>query len=286
MTGIATKLRHGLALAALLALTACGGGQDNKSTQPAAEAPPAAAEAPAPAPAAEPAAPATTQAAQPPQAAAGVQESTTEPADGGEQLKLASSAPPAAEPKWRFQEGTDYKVLTAAQGTTSSPDKIEVAEAFWYGCPHCYQFDPMITDYAAKLPSDVAFVRVPVMWNPTNQIHARIFYTAQALGKVDEMHAAIFREIHLNKKMLTDETDIQEFFERFGVSAADFQKTFRSFAVEGQLTRAKELTERYQIRSVPIIIVNGKYNTDAPGIKNFDNMLEVVNELIERERRR
>jgi thiol:disulfide interchange protein DsbA len=123
------------------------------------------------------------------------------------------------------------------------------------------------------------------MWNPTNQIHARLYYTAQVLGKVEEMHTAIFREIHVNRNMLTTEEDIQKLFAQFGVGQEDFRKTFRSFAVEALLNRAKELTEDYEVRSVPILIVNGKYNTDAPGIKSYDNMLQVVNELIERERR-
>ena len=114
------------------------------------------------------------------------------------------------------------------------------------------------------------------MWNPTNQIHARLFYTAEALGKIDEMHSAIFREIHVNNKMLTDEDEIQDFFGKFGVSAADFDKTFRSFAVEGQLARAKDLTKRYEIRGVPVIIVDGKYTTNAPGIKTHDDMLAVT----------
>jgi thiol:disulfide interchange protein DsbA len=86
--------------------------------------------------------------------------------------------------------------------------------------------------------------------------------------------------------MLTKEADIEAFFGKFGVSAADFQKTFRSFAVEGQLKRARDLTDRYQVRSVPVLIVNGKFSTEAPGVKNFEEMLAVANELIERERRR
>jgi thiol:disulfide interchange protein DsbA len=278
--------RRWLAVGALVLMAACGGATESET--PTAEAPPASpavseeASAQAPAPAEEPSADPAPAAEEP----AGVQESTSaEAPGGGEQLKLASAAP-GPEPKWRFREGQDFKVLTSAQGVTSSPDKIEVAEAFWYGCSHCYQFEPRINDYAAKLPGDVAFVRIPVMWNPTNQIHARLFYTAQVLGKLDEMHTPIFREIHVNKNMLVKEEDIQRFFERFGVGAADFQKTFRSFAVDGLLNRARELTERYQVRSVPMLIVNGKYNTDAPGIKNFDMMLEVTDELIERERRR
>lgn len=270
------RARHTLALLLFAVVTACGGNEagGNEPATPA-----QAQKAPA-VPAA--ATPAPTQSTAP----AGVQESTGgEAADGGEQLKLASAAP-ASAPAWRFQEGQDFKVLTAAQGTTSSPDKIEVAEAFWYGCPHCYQFDPLVSDWAAKLPADVSFVRLPVMWNPTNQIHARVYYTALALGKTEEMHAAIFRELHVNGQELTKESDIETFFGKFGVSAADFQKTFRSFAVEGQLKRARELTERYQVRSVPIVIVNGKYTTEAPGVKNFRDIIAVSNELIERERQR
>jgi thiol:disulfide interchange protein DsbA len=281
-----TGSRHALAAAVIALLAACGGQQGNEGATPAADtaAGPATAAPAAPAaPAAEAPAPAPAEAGAAAAAPASVQETTAD-AGGGEQLRLASAADP--EPQWRFQEGQDFKVLTTAQGITGTPDKIEVAEAFWYGCGHCYQFDPVIGDYAAKLPADVRFVRIPVMWNPTNQIHARLYYTAQALGKLEEIHTAVFREIHVNENMLTKEEDIQALFGKFGVSAEDFQKTFRSFAVEGQLKRAKDLTERYQVRSVPMLIINGKYNTDAPGIKSYDNMLQVVSELVERERRR
>jgi protein dithiol oxidoreductase (disulfide-forming) len=276
---ITSGLRHWLAVAAVAVLAACGSPAGNGNTAPPAEPPPAPAQA-APQAAAPAAAPAPAAAAP-----AAVQESAApEAGSGGEQLKLASAAAAANETKWRYQEGQDFKVLTAAQGTTGAPGKIEVVEVFWYGCPHCYQFDPTVTDWAKKLPGDVNFGRLPVMWNPTNQIHARIFYTAVALGKIDTMHSAIFHEIHVNKKMLTEEDEIQEFFGTFGVSASDFKKTFRSFAVEGQLARAKDLTQRYQVRSVPLLIVDGKYSTDAPGIKSYDNMFAVTDELIERER--
>ncbi len=280
-----SSLRHWMILAAVTALAACGGpASSNGSTPAASEAqPPPASTAPT-------AAQASTATAAPvaPAPEAGVQETAPVVAasDGGEQLKLASAAPPATEPRWRFREGEHFSVLTTAQGTSGTPGKIEIAEAFWYGCPHCYEFDPRISEWASSLPADVSFVRLPVMWNPTNQIHARVFYTAQALGKLGEMHTAIFREMHVEKKMLTSEDEIEAFFARFGVSAADFRKTFRSFTVEGQLKRAKDLTERYQIHSVPMLIVNGKYTTNAPGIKNYEEMLAVVTELTERERQR
>lgn len=278
---IASRLHHWALVLAVGLLAACGSPSGNgTSVEPTPPPAPAAGKAEqAPAPAADTAKPAASP------APAGVQESAA--ADtGGEQLKLASAAAPAGEPNWRFKEGTDFKVLTTAQGTTGAPGKIEVTEAFWYGCPHCYQFDPLLQEWVKKLPADVSFVRLPVMWNPTHQIHARLYYTALALGKIDEMHSAIFREMHVEKHMLTTEDEIQAFFARFGVSAEEFRNTFRSFAVESQLKRAKELTERYQVRSVPLLIVDGKYSTDAPGIKNLEDMLAVANELIERERRR
>jgi thiol:disulfide interchange protein DsbA len=273
-------LRHwGIALG-LGVLAACGSPPSSgTATTPTPPAPAATQPDAPPAPAAE-AAPATAP-------VPAVQETAAaDGGTGGEQLKLASAATPAAEGNWRFKEGTDFKVLTTAQGTTGAPGKIEVTEAFWYGCPHCYEFDPMLQDWVRRLPADVAFVRLPVMWNPTNQIHARVFYTAQALGKLDQMHSAIFREIHVEKRQLTSEDEIQAFFGKFGVSADEFQKTFRSFAVESQLKRAKDLTERYQVRSVPLLIVDGKYSTDGPGIKSREDVLMVTTELIERERRR
>jgi thiol:disulfide interchange protein DsbA len=277
---IRSGLRRWLTVVTAAALIGCGSPSENSSNAPAPESSPQSAET-APEPAAPPAG-----STQPGTQPAGVQESVAaESGDGGEELKLASAATAAGETNWRYQEGQDFKVLTTAQGTTGAPDKIEVIEAFWYGCPHCYQFDPIISEWAKQLPGDVRFVRMPVMWNPTHQIHARLFYTAVALGKIDRLHTEIFREIHVNQNMLTSEEDIQAFFARFGVSADEFKKTFRSFGVESQLARAKDLTQRYQVRSVPLMIVNGKYNTDAPGVKSFENSLAVVAELIERERR-
>ena len=175
-------------------------------------------------------------------------------------------------------------MLTTAQGTSSAPDVIEIAEVFWYGCPHCFNFDPYLKKWAPELPDDARFIRLPVMWNPTNQIHARVFYTAEALNKLDVMHDAIFKEMHTNKKPLTNEDDIREFFARFDVSEEEFNSTFRSFGVESKLKRAQNLTQRYRVQSVPLLVINGKYLTTGPGVKNFDDMLAVADELIERER--
>jgi thiol:disulfide interchange protein DsbA len=218
-----------------------------------------------------------------------VEESDAEEAeDLGDRIVLASAEPEAEKPArtdWKYSANQHYTALTSAQGTSSAPDKIEVAEVFWYGCSHCYNFDPIIQNWENDLPSDVSFVRLPVMWNPTNEIHARIFYAADALGKLEEMHDEIFKEIHINKKTLTSESEIEKFFARFGVSSDDFAGAFRrSPSVEKNITRARNLTTRYGIRSVPVLVVNGKYVTSGSGIKNFNDLLAVAGELVERER--
>lgn len=196
----------------------------------------------------------------------------------------ASPAPPAGG--WQYQEGTHFSRLTAAQGTSSAPGKIEVAEVFWYGCSHCYNLEPTLTDWRNKLPSDVAFVRIPVMWNPTNEIHGRIYYTSQALGKEAAITAAMFRAIHQENRPMTEEQDIQVLFAANGVSAADFNQTFRSFSVESQLKRAKDLTLKYRVRGVPLLVIDGKYTTDGPQIRSHQDLPALTEELIQRERQR
>jgi thiol:disulfide interchange protein DsbA len=216
---------------------------------------------------------------------AGEADTSSSPADEAIVLAQSESAPAQEDaPQWQFSEGQHFTMLTTAQGTSSAPDVIEVAEVFWYGCPHCFNFDPYLKKWAPELPDDVRFIRLPVMWNPTNQIHARIFYTAEALNKLDVMHDAVFKEMHANRKPLTSENDIRNFFSRFDVSEEEFNSTFRSFGVESKLKRAKNLTQRYRVQSVPLLVINGKYLTTGPGVKNFDDMLAVAEELIERER--
>ena len=208
-------------------------------------------------------------------------------AESDDVIVIADTTPESeagTQKRWKYSPETHYTILTTAQGTSSAPDVIEVTEVFWYGCPHCYNFDPYLEKWKANLPEDVNFVRLPVIWNPTNQIHARIFYTAEALGKLDEVHEAIFRAMHRDKQTLATEASIQAFLLDFGISEQEFNDTFRSFAVESKLQRAKNLTQRYRIQSVPLLVTNGKYLTQGSEIKNFDEMLAVTDELIERER--
>ena len=207
------------------------------------------------------------------------------PAGISRDIVLAQADPGETSPAsgWKYQAGQEFTRFASAQGTSSAPDKVEVAEVFWYGCPHCYNFDPVLNEWKQSLADDVSFVRIPVIWSPTHEFHARAFYTAEALGKLDQIHPAFFRAIHIDNNPLTTEEAVRELFEEFGVSGEEFERSFNSFAVSSKLNRARTLTRNYQVRSVPIMIVNGKYATSSQ-LRTFDDVLDVVDELVTRER--
>ena len=171
-------------------------------------------------------------------------------------------------------------------------DKIEVAEFFWYGCPHCYSFEPTINAWAAEAPASVRFVRIPVVWNRAHEMHARAFFTQDvlarngALADGEGLHEAAFQEIQQRGNRLTSEDSIRRLFERFGVSAENFDRTWNSFEVDQKMRVAQDLGRRYQVQSVPAIVVNGKFKTSGPEAGSYDLVPDVIDELIVRESQR
>ena len=177
-------------------------------------------------------------------------------------------------------EGTDYRLLSPAQPTISGTDKVEVAEFFQYGCGGCYQLEPHLEAWAESgKPDNVELVRVHVAWNALAKLHAQAFYTAQALGKADEINAAFFAEIHRNRNSLETEAKLAAFFEDFGVSREDFTKTFNSFSVHTNVQRAEELTRRFRVSQTPTLIVEGKYVTEGGLAGSYANWFEIINQL-------
>jgi thiol:disulfide interchange protein DsbA len=184
-----------------------------------------------------------------------------------------------------LKEGGNYKLIQPAVPPSSPPGKVEVVEVFWYACGHCYLLEPKLETWArtGKAPY-VDFVRQPATWNEVLKTHARVFYTAELLGKLPQLHADIFREINLKGNRLDNPESIEAFFVSHGVPKADFQKAFSSFAVESKLRRADDLNRRYRITGTPTVIVNGKYMTDVGMAGSEENLFEVVNALAAKEK--
>ena len=204
-------------------------------------------------------------------------------------LILAQAAVPAAPQEWKFEEGTNFTRMVPTQPTVGGADKIEVAEIFWYGCSHCYDFETYISRWLEKKPASVRFVRIPAIWNPLVKMHAQLYYTEEVLvknGKIADpaqFHAAVFAEYHRRGNRMASESAIQAVFERQGVSAEDFQNTWSSFEVAQKLRVAQDLARRYSITSVPTIVVNGKYRTGAVEAGGYPALIELIDELIARE---
>ncbi|MEY2920620.1 MAG: hypothetical protein RL261_1925 [Pseudomonadota bacterium] len=198
----------------------------------------------------------------------------------GVMLLAAGTASAAFTP----QQGVHYKLLTPAQPTDVAPGKVEVVEVFWYACGHCYLLEPKLEAWERSgKPANAQLVRLPATWNNTLKTHARVFYTMELLGK-QNLHPEIWREINLKGNRLDTPAAIEAFFTSHGVSKADFQRAFASFAVDSKIMKAEDLNRRYKISGTPTVIVNGKYVTDVGMAGSEDRLFEVINALVAKEK--
>jgi len=167
---------------------------------------------------------------------------------------------------------------------TDSGGKIEVVEFFWYGCPHCYTIDPEVKAWLKKKPEDVVFRHVPAPLNPRWAAHARFFYAAEILGVADKLHKPLFEAMHKENRRLFDKESLLEFAGEQGVDKEEFRKAWDSFAVALRVQRAKKLAEQYQIDSVPVFGVNGKYKTSVSLTGSSGKLFEIIDKLISEEK--
>lgn len=191
---------------------------------------------------------------------------------------LMASAQPA-----KFVAGTNYHVLETPVRTRDS-GKIEVVEVFWYGCSHCYHFEPLIKQWKKGLAADVDFWNSPAMWNGAMKLHAQAFYTAEALGVAEKLHEPLFTTLVVERKRLANPDDIEDLFADYGVDREAFKKTFKSFSVNSKVKQADARARSYKISGTPELVVNGKYRVTAKLAGGQKQMLDVANFLIAKER--
>lgn len=179
--------------------------------------------------------------------------------------------------------GESYELVSPAQ-PTQSDGKIEVIELFWYGCPHCYHFEPELQAWLKHKPDDVMFRRIPALFNEQWVVHARAYYAAEALGMVDKLHEPLFDAIHKDGKRIMDEESIIKFAASQGIPEQQFREAYDSFAVDKKVRQAMMATRDYGITGVPALIVNGKYRTSPSLAGGADQVLKVIDTLVAKER--
>jgi protein dithiol oxidoreductase (disulfide-forming) len=291
-----------------LVLSACGR-QQGGSARPSANAPPTSALNPPPAKAPAPAAPAIAAAPGKPsnQNKDGSETMEESAGDNGTHNALlaavastviaatpSAAAQPLAGPTI-WQEGVNYTRIVPAQPTSVPAGQVEVLEFFWYACPHCYAIDPQIETWRKSKPPFVTFARVPVTWTDGHRSLARLFYALQDLGKLDQLHAEVFKEIHVSGNPLVapdaGDTDQSEriqmaWAQKEGITQDAFKSAYHSFAVDKNVTNADELVQRYRIDGVPTFVINGKYIADVRTAGSPEKLLALVGDLAAQEHKR
>jgi thiol:disulfide interchange protein DsbA len=157
-------------------------------------------------------------------------------------------------------EGKAYQKLKTPLNLAKT-GKIEVVEFFWYACPHCFAFEPTLEPWVGKLPPDVHFRRVPVAFDALKEVHQQIFYTWEALGLVETMHAKTFNRFHVQHKPINRESDMMEFAQESGLDVVKVKQAWESFSVQTKMRQAKQFSEDYQIDGVPEIGIQGRFTT-------------------------
>ena len=180
-----------------------------------------------------------------------------------------------------YTEGVDYKKLAPQQ--TDTGDKIEVLEFFWYGCPHCYTFEPYIDAWKKTKPANVEFVRVPAIFRPDWEVQARTYYALSAMGVIEDLHIKIFTAIHKDKKRLNKKELLTDFVVKNGVDRKKFEEEYNSFAVDSMVRKAKKKQTAYKLQGVPAIAVNGKYLTSGSMAGSYDNLVKILDYLVSKE---
>jgi protein dithiol oxidoreductase (disulfide-forming) len=227
------------------------------------------------------------------------------PGDTGSQNKLlaavastvaaaTSTASAAATSGTQWQDGVNYTRTVPAQPTNVPAGQVEVLEFFWYACPHCYALEPSVQTWLKSKPAYITFTRVPVEWNEGHRSLAHLFYALEAMGKLNDVHGEIFKEIQVNGNPLigpdpnnaaSAERTQLSFIKKLGLSDADFEKAYQDMNVQTAMQRADQLVERYRVTAVPTFVVNGKYTTDVTMAGGPEKLMSLLSDLAAQEHR-
>jgi len=176
-----------------------------------------------------------------------------------------------------FRLGKDYVTISKPL-PVKQDGVVEVLEIFWYGCGHCYNLEPVIANWSKKKDSSVKLTKMPVTWGPAHQLHAKLFYTIEALGLGDKGHAAVFTSIHKESNYLASDEAVFKFLETFNFDRAEIKKQMNSFSVKQKVKKAVEISRQLKVTAVPMLFIDGQYKIEAK--RSHSEMLEVADYVI------
>ncbi len=181
-----------------------------------------------------------------------------------------------------YTGGIDYRELIPRVDPGLPAGRIQVVEVFWYGCPHCYTFEPLVNEWSRNLPEQVEFTHMPATFNDLWALHARVYYAAVELDVLEEVHQPFFDAIHAQGRNMRSESAVLRFIDQRGLDADAFRDAMRSEAVGEAITEAGLLIQAFQIEGVPSMVVDGRAMVSAGMAGSHEGMLRVVDHLIEK----
>ncbi|HDR9202800.1 TPA: thiol:disulfide interchange protein DsbA/DsbL [Burkholderia vietnamiensis] len=176
--------------------------------------------------------------------------------------------------------GKDFEVMKSPQPVSAPAGKVEVIEFFWYGCPHCYEFEPTLEAWVKKQGANIDFKRVPVAFRDDFVPHSKLYYAVSALGIAEKVTPAIFNAIHKQKNYLLTPQAQADFLATQGVDKKQFMDAYNSFSVQGQVKQSAELMKNYAIDGVPTVVVQGKYKTGPAYTNSIPGTAQVLDYLV------
>lgn len=184
------------------------------------------------------------------------------------------SAPPVA--------GVDYKVLEPTAPLLSHAlNKVQVLAFFAYSCPHCNNLEPFLEPWIRKQSANKVFVqRVPVAFNKRLLGHSRLYYTLEAMGRLD-LHEKFFHALHVENKQIIDDKQIIDWAVAQGLNRTQLTQMFNSFGVESKVQAANKLVQDYHLDGVPAIAVAGKYVTSPAITDSNERTMQVTDWLVQ-----
>lgn len=191
---------------------------------------------------------------------------------------LAAEPAQSASAQPSFQEGIHY--LRLANPQPGGGDQIEVIEFFWYGCPHCADFDPYMQRWKDSKPAGVKVTLLPAIFRPDWAVGAQAYYALEMLDAPDKVHAGIFDHIHKKRKPYQTPEHYAEIVAELGVDRQKFLDAMQSFAVDAKTRRAAQMIRDYRIQGVPTVAVNGKYTTSGSMAGSYQNILRIIDYLV------
>ncbi|WP_434514910.1 thiol:disulfide interchange protein DsbA/DsbL [Dechloromonas sp. ARDL1] len=176
-----------------------------------------------------------------------------------------------------FAQNAPYTAIVPVQPTEDAA-KVEVVEFFSYGCPHCADFNPLLTSWVAKQQGDVVVKKVPITFGRAAWANiAKLYYTLEITGDLHRLESDVFKAIHVERQNLFEEKALTEWAVKKGVDAKKFTETFNSFGVMSKVKRGDQMAQAYKIQGVPALAVDGKY---LVGGKDFNDTLAITDSLI------